>query len=538
MTAPAAGSAATFHHEETVLPLQVLTLDPALQARTGVSEEKVAEYAEAMTAGEEFPAIEVIHAGKLLLVVDGWHRVLAGRRAGLAGLAAKVRTGTPDEALDAAVGANARHGLARTPADKRRAVVMLLRHPGRCRLASREIRDLAGVSHTLVNDLREKYGVKVGEVLEEDRIAEVDGELPERYRKCCDGYGANTFRPFVLAIRAARDIPAIAAQVAKCEYSEIRAAAALRLDELARTSWPWRVDTTDEQRVARAGCLDSAKDLEVAILARECPDRAGLFAVWRLARKIGRLGKYEIDNATRELKGRPSLLAAVRDRKRALDLQEQEEIKASPWRYAEQLAKGPPAVLREVLREAPDKLLEGLCAHLKQITDGMPHDVVEVLHDRVWRLGKLQGCPDPTCPGWTWKGARCSWCETYPDGRARGLTRALVDAGRLVEAGRPLQVGDVRVDRSAVRVLSELDASARVGELALRQWIDEGPPDLAAALRELLEARAHREDVEEVLVEEEPDEDAGEDLDEDEEDLDEDEEDLDEDEDLDGAVES
>lgn len=89
-----------------------------LQIRRGIDRDVVAEYAEAMKDGTEFPPVVVF--GRLL--ADGFHRVEAAKALGLGEIAAEVREGGFEDALRYALGANAAHGLRRSNADKRHAL--------------------------------------------------------------------------------------------------------------------------------------------------------------------------------------------------------------------------------------------------------------------------------------------------------------------------------------------------------------------------------------------------------------------------------
>ena len=64
--------------------------------------------------------------GPTYWLADGFHRVLAARRAGLTEFPAEVQPGTARDALLFGISANSAHGLPRTSADKRKAVALLL----------------------------------------------------------------------------------------------------------------------------------------------------------------------------------------------------------------------------------------------------------------------------------------------------------------------------------------------------------------------------------------------------------------------------
>jgi len=108
------------------LSLQDVTLDTRLQPRATINEEQVRAYAERLAAGDKFPAVSVFHDGAQYWLADGFHRFYAHRERGETGIMADVHQGGFDEALEYAVGANARHGLPRSRQDTRRAIAALL----------------------------------------------------------------------------------------------------------------------------------------------------------------------------------------------------------------------------------------------------------------------------------------------------------------------------------------------------------------------------------------------------------------------------
>lgn len=106
------------------LELKHITLDERLQMRVEMSKETIEEYAEHL---DKLPPLTVIldEDGKYLLV-DGWHTYEAHKLNKAKTVRCDVTTGTWVTALFAAAGANQKHGLRRTNADKRKAVQMLL----------------------------------------------------------------------------------------------------------------------------------------------------------------------------------------------------------------------------------------------------------------------------------------------------------------------------------------------------------------------------------------------------------------------------
>lgn len=137
------------------IPLADIEADTSAQMReAGTDPSTVAEYADAMEAGAIFPAVVLFHDGTAYFVGDGFHRVEAARQAGRGTILAEVREGSHRDAILAAAGANATHGLRRTNADKRRAVETLLKDPEWSRWSDREIGKACAVDHKTVARVR------------------------------------------------------------------------------------------------------------------------------------------------------------------------------------------------------------------------------------------------------------------------------------------------------------------------------------------------------------------------------------------------
>ena len=140
--------------------LSYIRQDGNTQARARMDQVALDEYSEAMVAGASFPPIVVFEdREKQLWLADGFHRVAAAEAAGKKKIKAEVRPGDLREAQLYAIGANLIHGLRRSNADKRLAVRMLLDDSEWGTWSNREIAERAGVTHSLVNDMR-KEGVE------------------------------------------------------------------------------------------------------------------------------------------------------------------------------------------------------------------------------------------------------------------------------------------------------------------------------------------------------------------------------------------
>lgn len=135
-----------------MLKLESICLNEGTQTRAHIDENTVAEYAEAMVRGDQFPPVVVFENDGKFILADGFHRHRAARRAKLTHILAEVRDGGHQDALKFALGANHKHGLRRTNADKRRAVEMALAEFSN--LSDRLLAQMCGVTQPFVSNLR------------------------------------------------------------------------------------------------------------------------------------------------------------------------------------------------------------------------------------------------------------------------------------------------------------------------------------------------------------------------------------------------
>jgi hypothetical protein len=140
------------------IPMAAIKAGPAIQQRVnGTSEEVVAEYAQAMRAGDKFPPLDVFSKDDgTFHLADGFHRFEAHRRRNEDGeqeIECRVHHGNRDDALFFACGANA--GLRRGPSDQRKAIASLLGI--RPEWSDREIARRCKVSPTLVAKVRKVH---------------------------------------------------------------------------------------------------------------------------------------------------------------------------------------------------------------------------------------------------------------------------------------------------------------------------------------------------------------------------------------------
>ena len=139
--------------------LKQLNVEDGLQSRAEIDQALVDEYAEEMARGTKFPSIIVFLVGTKYVLVDGFHRVLAAIKAGLTTIAAEVRAGSTRDALLFSVGVNQNHGLRRSNADKRKAVMFLLADPEWGGWSDRTIAEHCGISHSFVSSMRAESSV-------------------------------------------------------------------------------------------------------------------------------------------------------------------------------------------------------------------------------------------------------------------------------------------------------------------------------------------------------------------------------------------
>src|SRR5262245_16711626 len=98
----------------TEINVSDIVANAAMMMRQKLSLKTVTKYAKEMESGAEFPPMLVFQVNDELILADGFHRHSAYQRCGIERIRADVRLGTIDDALLAAVRADAREGLKRT----------------------------------------------------------------------------------------------------------------------------------------------------------------------------------------------------------------------------------------------------------------------------------------------------------------------------------------------------------------------------------------------------------------------------------------
>lgn len=132
------------------LNIKAIRIDGGTQSRVAIDNDVVADYAEAIKVGIEFPPVIVFHDGTDHWLADGFHRYHAHSHAGKASIPAEVRPGTVRDAILFSVGANGTHGLRRSAADKRKAVATLLADPEWAAWSDSKLAKVCAVDHKTV----------------------------------------------------------------------------------------------------------------------------------------------------------------------------------------------------------------------------------------------------------------------------------------------------------------------------------------------------------------------------------------------------
>lgn len=142
------------------LPIAVIRRDGGTQARVGLNEDVVQEYAEAMRDQRwDWATLKrplVYHDGESgdYWLADGFHRIEAAQRANLTDYRVEVLRGDKRAAQLHAARANADHGLRRSRQDVQRAIELLLRDAEWAKWSDREIARHVHCAHATVGATR------------------------------------------------------------------------------------------------------------------------------------------------------------------------------------------------------------------------------------------------------------------------------------------------------------------------------------------------------------------------------------------------
>ena len=141
-----------------MIELSKIKIDGGTQAREKLDQAVVTEYAEAYKAGATMPAITLFYDGSSYWLADGFHRYFGAVKAGLKQIHEEVTPGTQRDAVLYSLGANAKHGLRRSNADKRRAVLTMLSDAEWAGWSDNAIAKACRVDHKTVASCRSYLG--------------------------------------------------------------------------------------------------------------------------------------------------------------------------------------------------------------------------------------------------------------------------------------------------------------------------------------------------------------------------------------------
>lgn len=169
---------------EIRLSIDLIRIDGDTQSRASLNESQVSDYADDILEGATFPAVTVFYDGAEYWMADGFHRLAAHKMAGLSEILAYVVSGDVRDARLYGAQANQGHGLRRSAADKRNAVMTYMNDPEWTLWPDRKIARQVGVSHTFVSGIRAKLAGNVASERHSSAIQasdiEADPMLPDQ----------------------------------------------------------------------------------------------------------------------------------------------------------------------------------------------------------------------------------------------------------------------------------------------------------------------------------------------------------------------
>jgi hypothetical protein len=142
------------------IALTKIRLDGGTQPRKELDETLVQHYTEELLEGQEFPPVDLYFDGKHYWLSDGFHRWHAHKRAAHKDISAIVNKGTKRDAFIASLKANAHHGKARTPDERRYVVQLALEDIELGDLSDAQIAATCQVSAMTVGRVRKALGLK------------------------------------------------------------------------------------------------------------------------------------------------------------------------------------------------------------------------------------------------------------------------------------------------------------------------------------------------------------------------------------------
>ena len=81
------------------MQISKINLEENTQSRVEINQNTVDEYAADLKEGAKFPPVVLFHDGKNFLIGDGWHRLLAFKKAGKKNIEAEIKVGGERDAV-------------------------------------------------------------------------------------------------------------------------------------------------------------------------------------------------------------------------------------------------------------------------------------------------------------------------------------------------------------------------------------------------------------------------------------------------------
>lgn len=172
------------------VPLADVRIDGDTQPRSNMDPDTVSRYAEKMQCDPDtgliidhedkaWPELVVFQDADVYWLADGFHRLHAARQRELEEFQAKVHQGSLRDAIAYSLRVNEEHGLPRTRADKRRAMVRALTDSEWQTYSDRRLARMCAVSNSSISRLRQQLEA-AGEIPRLRELYKEDGEVVER----------------------------------------------------------------------------------------------------------------------------------------------------------------------------------------------------------------------------------------------------------------------------------------------------------------------------------------------------------------------
>lgn len=158
------------------LKLASIKVDGDLQSRDAINEAVVQEYTEVIREGGKMPPVTAFYDGTKYHLADGWHRYFAHKSAGFPEIEATIIDGTRRDAILFSLSANDDHGLRRSNADKRKAVMVILDDFEWSEWNDTEIAKVCKVSSMFVGKIRKELKGDVEKLNDVKKVKRGDTE--------------------------------------------------------------------------------------------------------------------------------------------------------------------------------------------------------------------------------------------------------------------------------------------------------------------------------------------------------------------------